>query len=157
VAGLPVDVRGLKEFRRDLANAADPKAARKELTATQRLIAQIVAGDAKRTAGALGGPFLHFRHHITGYGRASGASVGLRGSKANATFWGAKKHTGALARAGGLWQQHPEWVGNSGWQVGGSWGGPYAINQAIHARIPWIEDQYLEAIDRLAADAFPRR
>lgn len=148
-----VEVRGLKEFRADLAKLSNSSRWNKDLAKSQRQLGTKVAGWARSSAAGMGGPYSHFSGAIRGAGGVTGAKVGIA-PQANATFWGAKKHTGwygASQYQGGP-AQHPEWVG-AGWEVAGP-GGPYAINSTIGNRMDWILDEYGNAIDRITADAF---
>lgn len=155
MAGGGVEVEGLDQWRRDLKETNNPSAYRREFRKEERQIAQKVASGARGRAGGMGGPFAHFAPHITGSSSNAGAAVGLRGSAANATFWGAKgKHGwyGAPRYAGGP-PQHPSWVGNA-WDVAGP-GGPYAINATVRTMSPQIVDWYGDAVSRVTAASFP--
>lgn len=150
-ASKATEIVGLKEFRKELRRLDNPRVITRELGAEFRGIAKDVEGWSQSRARALGGPFAHFAKQIKGRGGATGARITV-GSDANATFWGAKASTGWNAGNDGR-PQHPEWVG-TGWDVGGT-GGPYAINAAIRAHEDQIVDDVGDAIERIAAKAFP--
>lgn len=157
MAGAPgAEVRGLAEFRADLKKLDNSSRWTKDLGKSQREIATKVAGWSRFAASGMGGPYAHFASSIVGTGGATGARVGLRGSSANTTFWGAKKRTGWYAAgkyAESTGRQHPKWVGAS-WDVGVSGQGPYAINPTIAAKSEQILAMYGEAVDRITAEAF---
>lgn len=150
-----VKVPELDSWRRNLARANNPAAYRRAFQKEERLIAVKVATLARSNAVAHGGSAKHFANTITGSATRDGARVGLRGGKANAAFWGAKKHTGwyAKGRYSHSPKQHPEWVGSS-WIAGGP-GGPIAINPAVAELSPLIPGWYGEAIEKVNAMTFP--
>jgi hypothetical protein len=74
-----------------------------------------------------------------------------------AAFWGAKRQTGwygARRYANSAGRQFREWVGNN-WQPATFSGGPYAINPTLAAYVPKLLDEYGDAIERVAKQAFP--
>lgn len=153
--GAGVEVVGLAEFRRELGQLDNPKGWTRELAKVHRRIGNETGRAASGLASGLGGPFSHFAGAIKGGGGVTGAKVGIS-PQANATFWGAKKHTGwygAEKYRGSAGRQHPTWVG-AGWEVGGP-GGPYAINQTIAARMETILGDFVDGIDDIARRAFP--
>lgn len=154
MAGQALEVRGLKEFRKELRQLADGKTWTKMLGQEQRDLAKVAAGWAKSDAAGLGGPFRRFAGAIAGRGGATGARISIK-PEANATFWGAKKRTGArnIVRGDGR-PQHPEWVGAS-WDVAVAGQGPYAINSALASHLDDIERMYGDGIDRVVKAAFP--
>jgi|GEM_PF-1931931 len=159
VAPRAFEVRGLREFRREL-RAIDPKFP-KELRLAHKAIADDVATKARSIASGSGGVQAKAAGAIKGYATQSNARVGIATGKsfpmANVAFWGAKKRTGwygASKYAGSGGRQHPEWVGNT-WDVGVAGQGPYAINDAIASMNSQILDEYADAIGRLMAKAFP--
>lgn len=146
-----VRVEGLKELRKALKQAEDPKAWGKELGRANRVVAREVAGWAQAEASSLGGPYAHFASAISGKATQAAARVEIR-PVANAVFWGAKKRTGWNAGHDGA-PQHPKWVGVS-WEVGGP-GGPYALNPAISQHSEVIVDRMAGVIDGVFRSAFP--
>ncbi|WCO67874.1 hypothetical protein PO878_03940 [Iamia majanohamensis] len=72
-------------------------------------------------------------------------------------FWGAKGHSGWYAAKryrDSAGRQHPPWIGNS-WSVAVRSGGPYVINPMLAARLPEIEDMYLDGQWQAVARALP--
>lgn len=153
-------IRGLPEFRREL-RALGPEWPR-ELRKANKNIAQLGAHYAQVVAHGMGGVQAKAASAIRGYANQREARIGVVPSArvpfANVAFWGAKRHTGWYERAryNDSPRQHPEWVGNT-WDVAEHGVGPYAINEALAEHIDDILDEYGEAIDRLAARAFPDR
>lgn len=147
-----VRIDGLKELRKALRAAEDPKAWGKELGRANRDGARQVAAWAQATAQAMGGPFAHFAPQISGRATQTAARIQID-STANATFWGAKGRSGWNYGNDGA-PQHPEWVGSS-WDVGVVGQGPYAINDTIARRSVEIDVIYRAVIDRIAGEAFP--
>lgn len=150
-----VEIKGLKEFRRDLkaADAEYPKALRK----ANKVIADEMAKAAQARASSMGGVRAKAASSIRGYATPVQASVGFpSGGIAGAAFWGMKRHTGWYAKRQyrGSPPQHPRWVGNS-WEPGVAGQGPYAINDAIAAGIPRIIEAFGGAIDDVTKQAFP--
>jgi hypothetical protein len=150
-----VEVKGLKEFRRELKGVSSdlPKALRK----AQKEIADDVADRARGVAGGMGGVQAKAADAIKGYATQTQASVGFpAGTIAAVAFWGARRHTGwyAAARYAGSTPQHPKWVG-TGWEPGVAGQGPYAINDALADFLPELDDRYLTMMEDLAAKAFP--
>lgn len=145
-------IRGLAEFRVALRQAAldEPKAS----TEANIRIAKTVAEEARLFAVGTGRQQAHFARFIVGRGTRSGASVGLRGSQANAAFWGGSRHTGWYKGKPGP-SQFKQWVGND-WQVGEVGQGPYAINPAIAHESANIVRHYEQMIDHMTRKAFPR-
>lgn len=152
-----VEIEGLKEFRKDLKALGPewPKALRKQY----KEISDHVAVRASSRASALGGVHAKAAPKIKGYATAANASVGVAsGGVASVGVWGAKKHTGWYAKP---WfvespPQHPKWVGNS-WEPGVAGQGPYAVNDAIAAELPYIEEAFGAVIDDVTERAFPDR
>lgn len=150
-ADLSVRVEGLKELRKVLKQAEDPKAWGKELGRANRDGARQVASWAQGEARAMGGPFAHFAGEISGRATQTAARVQID-STANATFWGAKGRSGWNYGNAGA-PQHPAWVGAS-WEVGVVGQGPYAINETIARRSVEIDAIYRSVIDRILSEAF---
>ena len=153
-----VEVRGLKDFRRDLRDLGWSK----ELRLVHKKLADDIAEKARSAASSMGGVQAKAAAAIKGRATQSSAKVGIspgaRYPMANAAFWGAKRRSGWYARARyqkSQAQQLPTWVGNT-WDVGGS-GGPYAINPTIKQYLPDIIDHYDEMLDDLTKRAFPDR
>lgn len=147
----PVEVEGLKEFRRELRALSGDSTWTRALGQVNRALAGEAATWAQIEASGLGGPFAHFADTITGAATATAARIQVP-KVANATFWGAKERTGWNAGHDGR-PQHPEWVGSS-WDVAGP-GGPYALNAALADHLDEIVDGYGDALDELARKAFP--
>lgn len=156
-----VEVKGLREFRRDLKQVSDdlPKEMR---DFNKNEVAEPIARLAQVYAHGMGGVQAKAASAITGYATATQASVGFPSGSSNhpeapVAFWGAKKHTGWYAAG---WysnspKQHPDWVGNS-WQPGWRGQGPYAINDAVADAADDLPEKYGEMIERLSAKAFPK-
>lgn len=151
-ADLSVRIEGLKEVRKILRQAEDPKAWGKELGRANREGARQVAGWAQGTARSMGGPFAHFADEISGRATQTAARIQID-STANATYWGAKGRSGWNFKHGGA-PQHPAWVGAS-WDVGVMGQGPYGINETIARRSVEIDAIYRSVIDRILSEAFP--
>lgn len=147
-----VRVEGLKDLRKALKSAEDPKTWGRELGRANRVGARQVASWAQSTARGMGGPYAHFAGAIAGRATQVAARVEVR-PEANATFWGAYRRTGWNAGHGGR-PQHPKWVGAS-WTPGVSGEGPYAINETIARRAVQIDGIYAEVIARILKQAFP--
>lgn len=150
-----VEVKGLKDFRRELKVVSSDLP--KELRKAQKGIADDVASRAQGRASGLGGEAAKGASLIRGYATQTQASVGFpAGTVAGAAFWGTLRRTGwyAAARYAGSTRQHPKWVGNS-WEPGVAGQGPYAINDALADFLPELDDRYLDMIEHLAAKAFP--
>jgi hypothetical protein len=150
-----VEVKGLKDFRRELKAASSdmPKALRK----AQKEIADDVADQARSVASGMGGVQAKAAGSIKGYASQTQASVGFpSGGIAGAAFWGTLRHTGwyAAARYAGSPPNTPKWVGNS-WEPGVAGQGPYAINDALADFLPELDDRYLDMIEDLTSKAFP--
>lgn len=150
-----VEIRGLKDFRRDLKAVGTefPKA----LRVAHKKIADDVAEAARGKAAAMGGVRAKAASKIKGYATPVQASVGFpAGGIAGAAFWGTKRHTGwyAARRYAGSPPQHPPWVGNS-WEPGVAGQGPYAINAAIADSLEKITGAFGEAITDISKQAFP--
>jgi hypothetical protein len=150
-----VEVKGLKDFRRELkaASSGMPKALRK----AQKEIADDVAAGSQLAAFAMGGLQAKAAGSIKGYASQTQASVGFpSGGIAGAAFWGTLRHTGwyAAARYAGGRPNNPKWVGNS-WEPGVAGQGPYAINDALADFLPDLDDRYLDMLEDLASKAFP--
>lgn len=160
-SGAAIKVVGLKEFRKALRSLSEPKAWTKELSAIHKTIANEVTVRARAEASAMGGAQRHFAGAIRGYGTAQAARVGLssadqggRNWGANAAFWGVKDSTSGWNDGNSVPNLKDPWVGNS-WDTGVAGQGPYAINDAVAAELPRIEDQYGDAFEDLAHRAFP--
>jgi hypothetical protein len=156
MAEVALEVEGLDEFRRGLKHAADPKAAKKEFGSAQRDIAKEVGVLAKAMARSAGGEKAHFAAKINYSSTKDGAAIGVRPPGA-AAFWGAKKRTGWYAKgrySQSTGRQHPAWV-DQNWTPGVAGQGPQPHNDAIAAQLPHIEQQYLDAIERVSRSAFP--
>ena len=152
-SGANLEVVGLKQFRSDLRKMENGKRWVRELGAEQRVIAKRVAGDARFEAARMGGSTKHFADAIKGLGGATGARIQIADDTANAAFWGAKNQwTGWNLESEGRAANQPEWVGNT-WEVGVRGQGPYAINDTIAELRTWIEQQYLDGIERVAKAA----
>lgn len=140
-----VQVRGLREFQAGL-RAADPKLAR-AITKANKEIAEKVAARARAEAQQAGGVQAKASPAIKAAAEQRAAKIAIvKGSRfpfADGAFYG------ALA-----YPQFDPWVGNS-WTPGDAAGGPYAINPAIAASLPEIEDFYLDAFEDAVARAFP--
>lgn len=157
MGGPTVEVEGLRDLRRQLRAAGPewPRAMRKGFKA----IADEVADRAEANASAMGGVQAKAASKIRGYAGAAEASVGApSGGIAAVAFFGATKHTGWYARPrySDSPPQHPKWVGNN-WEPGVAGQGPYAINEAVAAEVPWILEQFEAVIDDVAGQAFPDR
>lgn len=149
------EVRGLKDFRRELkaASADLPKA----LRSAQKEIADEVADRAQSQASGMGGIQAKAAGSIRGYATPVQASIGFpSGGVAGAAFWGTLRRTGwyAAARYAGGPPNTPRWVGAS-WEPGVAGQGPYAINDALAAFLPELDERYLTMIEDLASKAFP--
>lgn len=149
-----VEIEGLKEFRKELKALGPewPKALRKQYKA----ISDKVAQSAQAKASSLGGVHAKAAPGIKGYATADSGAVGVpSGGVAAVGVWGAKKHTGWYAKPqfANSPPQHPKWVGNS-WEPGGS-GGPYGVNAAIAAELPFIEKAFTAVVDDVTKQAFP--
>lgn len=145
-------IDGLKELRKELRKAEDPKSWGKALGRANREGAQRVATWSQGAAQSMGGPYAHFASMISGRATQTAARIQID-STANATFWGARGRSGWNYGNGGF-AQHPEWVGNS-WDVGRTGQGPYAINETIARRAVEIDAIYRGVIDEIYAGAFP--
>jgi hypothetical protein len=155
MAAKALDIKGLKDFRRELksASAAFPKEMRK----AQKGMADDVATRAQGIASGMGGEAAKAAGQIKGYATQTQASVGFpSGGVAGAAFWGTLRRTGwyAAARYAGSTRQHPRWIGNS-WEPGVAGQGPRAINDALADYLPNMEARYLDMIDDLTRRAFP--
>lgn len=140
-----IEVRGLKEFRAELAKIDSEAAWGKEIAATHRELAQEVTAKAAARANAMGGQQRHFASALAGRGTRTAARIEVAGkrtpsgkAKANPAFWGRKSQG--------------NWIGTS-WDVGGA-GGPYAINPTVAASTQIITEAYGKAVDRLTRHAF---
>lgn len=152
-SGANLEIIGLRQFRADLRKMENGKRWVRELGAEQRVIAKRVAGEARFEAMSMGGTQKHFADAIKGRGGATGAYVSISNEFANAAFWGSKNRwTGWNLRSEGRRPNQPSWVGNT-WGVGVRGTGPYAINDTIADLLPWIQQQYLEGIQRVALAA----
>lgn len=152
-----VEIRGLKDFRRELRKVSDELP--KEMRDENKQIADDGARLAQVYALGMGGVQAKAAGAIKGYATAVQASIGFPGKTARypmapVAFWGARKHTGWYAHINSNAQQHPDWVGNS-WMPGSRGQGPYAINDAVADLADELPDRYGEMVERLAAKAFP--
>ena len=154
-----IHVRGLNELRLALRRLGPewPRA----LTRAHKTIAEEGAHQARMRAAGMGGVQAKAASAIKGTAteRAAKISVSASGAlpMANVAFWGAKRHSGWYAKpqyASGP-AQHPKWVGNS-WEVAVASEGPYAINPALAAYMPYLLDDFTEMIDDLMREAFPQ-
>lgn len=155
-SGAAVQVVGLKELRRELKKLEEPREWSKALGRIHREVAKAVAETARGYATQMGGSQKHFAAAIRGYGSAPAARLAIADPKAFGAFWGAKQRwTGWNARNGDQGRPNqPEWVGNT-FPVGVRGQGPYAVNDAIADRLPWIEEHFADQIDDLLKQAFP--
>ena len=155
-SGAAVQVVGLKELRRELRRLEEPREWTKALARIHREVAKATAETARSYATSMGGSQKHFARAIRGYGSAPGARIAIADDRAFAAFWGAKQRwTGWNARNGDAGRPNqPEWVGNA-WPIGERGYGPYAVNDAIADRLPWIEETYANEVDDLMKRAFP--
>lgn len=152
-SGVAVEFVGLNELRRELRKLEDSRAWARALGKIHRGVAKEVASTARSYAQSMGGPQKHFASAIKGYGTVREARVGLSDPNSYAAFWGAKQdHTGWNAGNRGRPNQ-PEWIGNS-WDVATKGQGPYALNDAVADRLPWIEQTMATEVDRLLRSAF---
>lgn len=156
-----IEVRNLKQFRKDLKQLESGSEWAKALTAVNRTTAQKIAIIARAKALGLGGVRQHAASAIRGYATAEQGSVGFNPGgahpEASVAFWGSKGRSGWYARpqyTGSKKPQHPPWVGNS-WEPGVAGQGPYAINAALAQYLPQLEEDYAKALDDLAKAAFP--
>ena len=142
-----VRIENLKELRKELKKLENARPWLKEMTATNRAIAQDVAGWSRAAASAMGGQQAHFADALFGRATQIQARVEIAGERtpkgkvrANPAFWGRNSQG--------------NWIGAS-WDVGVSGEGPYAINETIARRYVEIEARMRRLIDDLAGRAFP--
>lgn len=142
-----VELKGLREFRRDLkaVGAEWPR----ELRKVNRQVADDAAEWARGGAHQSGGVARKAAYSIVGASTQRSAKVrwGGRGYEfADGAFMGAKR-----------WPQFKPWIGVDWKPLEGGEGpgrGPYGINPALSDRREDIEDAYLDALDDLAGRAF---
>lgn len=142
--GSAVHIRGLREFRRDLrmAGAQWPKALRD----VNKEVGEAAAEWARGGASGAGGVVAKSAFSIVGAGTQTGARIRWGGSGyefADGAFMGALQYP-----------QFRQWVGSS-WKVAEFGQGPFGINDALAARKEEIGEMYLDALEDLAARAFP--
>ena len=147
----------MREFRAALKQAGPEFP--KELRAVHKEIADDAARDSQSAARGLGGVQRKAANTIKGRATQREARIAVSGMRGlgNVAYWGAKKRTGWYGKPkfrGSGARQHPVWVGNS-WEVAVPGQGPYAINNTLARNLPQYLDRYMEAIDRLAKEAFP--
>jgi len=147
VASGEVKIDGLKELRKELKKLEDAKPWLKHLTATNRDIANDVAGWSRAAAVAMGGQQRHFADALFGRATQTQARVEIAGARspkgkvrANPAFWGRNSQG--------------NWIGAS-WDVGVTGEGPYAINETVARRSVEIEARFRRLIDEVTGDAFP--
>jgi hypothetical protein len=151
-----VEVRGLRDFRRELRRLDDGRELRRGLTAIHRDIAKLVR---RRTEAAAPPDVKQSLGH-----RATQAAAFLtmspRPPRALGVFWGAKRRFGWYAAsryAQSSARQFEPWVGNQ-WDPGetGSFGSrPYYIGAAIDRSVDEIIDMLGDGLEDLARRAFP--
>lgn len=142
----PVEVRGLKELRKGLREASDPKVWGRELRLANKQAAGRVADWSTQTARGMGGQQAHFADALRGMATQAKSRVEVAGkmtpagkARANPAFWGRKSQD--------------NWIG-TGWDVGQVGEGPYAINETIARRMVQIEQIYGAVVDRVTREAF---
>lgn len=155
MAGPVVEIKGLKEFRRDLkaAGAEWPRVMQRAYKAISTREAHVAQG----ISSGLGGVHAKAAGNIKGYATQTQASVGVTSGIGRAAEWGMKRHSGWYAAAryrGSSGRQHPIWVGSS-WEPGVAGQGPHAINAAIAADDQVILEDFKAVIDDLTKQAFP--
>lgn len=159
-SGPAVQVVGLKEFEKALKPLEGGKGWRKELSTAHKDIARKTVGWATALAVSKGGLLARASGGLSARGGVAGARIAVgkavpsrHGGRfvPNNAFWGMRRVTGWNF---GSTPNQPRWVGNS-WSVGVAGQGPYAINDAIASNIQRIVDMYGDAVERIAAEAFP--
>lgn len=148
----PIEVDGLREFRRELRALTGDSTWTRALGQANRTVAADAAVWAQMEALGMGGVWAHFAGAIAGRASATEARLQIT-REANAAFWGAQNRTGWNAGNEGR-PQHPEWVSNS-WDVAVAGQGPYALNEALADNVDEIIDLFGDALDDLARQAFP--
>lgn len=150
-----VEIKGLKEFRRDL-KAVDPELP-KQMRKLQKELADDARDMAQGIASGMGGEAAGATGTIRSYATQLSASVGVAsGTRGSSAYWGTKKHTGwyAAGRYRHSVRQHPVWVG-AGWEPGVAGQGPYAINDALARIWPTAAIRYNKMLDTLMSRAYP--
>jgi hypothetical protein len=139
-----VEVRGLKEFQRELRKLQD-KQVNAELAALNQKAAQLVVDNVR--------PVSRQQAKVAGGIRAAktfkAAVVSTKNTKrtpfAVGAFFGARRY-----------KQFQPWIGNQ-WDPGDSVSASYGVPHAIAAHLDEIVDVYGDGIEALAAKAFPSR
>ena len=139
-------VQGLREFQREL-RALD-RSLGKELRAGLKRAAEIAAADARSRASSAGG--------VLGKAEVVASIKAQAEQRAVKISWGAAAAPMAAGAIMGAlaYPQFDAWVGSS-WAPGVAGEGPRAINDAIAAKRPEVEEAILDEISKLAARAFP--
>lgn len=155
---MSAELVGTREFARALRKIG-PEWPRR-LTEAHKNIADEGANQSRMRARGMGGVQAKASSAIRGRATVNGAfvAVGSVPAFAGIAFWGAKRHTGwyAKSRYQGSARQHDPWIGSS-WEVGVASEGPYAINDALAAYMPYLVEEFGNMIDDLANEAFPDR
>lgn len=153
-----VEIVGLREFVSALKRVGPewPKALREVLG----IIAEEGRDQSRRRAKGMGGVQSKAAGAIGKRATNKGASVTVATGSAlgGVAFFGAKRHAGWYSRArySNSTPQFDPWVGSS-WEVAVAGEGPYAINDALAAYLPYLDQHFQEMIDELASAAFPGR
>ena len=148
MAGL-VEFRGMRDFRRELRQV-EAKLPREVGRALRSAVREIVLPEAQAKARAMGGVQAHAAGGIQAFGTQTKAGLRFSNSKKYAmsagAFFGSKR-----------FRQFPAWVGNDfSWDGGeGPGRGPYAINPALAAKADEFHERIGDALEDLAARAFP--
>lgn len=141
IRGLEVEVRGLRDFQRELRrlSAELPRELREaNLRVAQLIEAAVQRGNlSKQQAEAIEGVIAAAQQRFATIAFDPRRVPFVRGA-----FFGAKRYP-----------QFPEWVGNQ-WEPGAG-GGPYVVADEIRSNFQQIIDVYGELIEELAARAFP--
>lgn len=138
-----VAIRGLDEFRRELARSS--KDAAREFARVNQQIAEPIAEGAKSRARSLGGAAAKGADSIKA--KRSQKGVGITGGGGrHRYFWGAE--FGARR-----YRQFEPWTGNQWVPMEGGVG--YFLHPEIRDRVHDIDETYLDAIDKFAKSAFP--
>ena len=146
-----VEVRGLAEFRRELKKI--DKAFGKELRQVHLAISKMVADRARAAAP----PGIKKAIKARATQSAAYVSTVARPDRALGVLWGMRKRSGwygARRYRQSTGRQFEPWVGNQ-WDPGETGGQPYFIGPAINNSVDEVLEMYGDAIEVLAAKAFP--
>ena len=155
MAGSRVEIRGLREFQRELSKV--DRSLLNELRTVHRKVSDLIGNRARAAMGASGSAKAARAIKSRATSKSAFLDTVAKPPYALGVIWGQRKRSGWYSNpryASSTGRQFSDWVGNQ-WDPGEHGGEPYYIGPAIDASLDEVERIYLEGIDDLTRRAFP--